>query len=108
MQKTVIDEIIQTEKEAEQTILAARKRAAEIISKADIDYNQSITQAKEEVRVKIQEAVAAAQERALSNFNKALKDSEEENSLFLENSFDQIEAVAEKIAKKIIRPEYER
>ena len=50
MQKSVLEEIINAEKEAEKLIQQAREKAGEIISAADADYNQSVMSAKEEAQ----------------------------------------------------------
>jgi len=108
MQKTVLEEIIKTEKEAEAIIQQAREKAGSIIAAADADYNNALLSAKEESRIKIQSSINSAQEKAESDFISAVKDAENENLAFFEKSSDRTDTIADLITDMLIKPEYER
>jgi len=108
MQKIILDEIIKAEKEAEKTVQQTKQKAAEIVAKADTDYSQAVSLAKEESTKKIQESVADAKQKAEKNLVKSIKDAEDENLAFLEKSFNQTEKVADHIVDMLLKSEYER
>jgi vacuolar-type H+-ATPase subunit H len=108
MQKTVLSEIIKSEKEAEAVIQDARKKAAEIVSKADAEYNSSISGAREKNQKKIQEEISEAHKRASESFAEAVKDAEKENSDFFAESKERTDSVAKDIAESLLKPEFEK
>lgn len=108
MQKTVLNEIIKSEKEAEAVIQEARGKAAEIVSKADAEYNSSISSAREENQKKIQEEIRKAHDKASESFTAAVKDAEKENSAFFEESKERTDSVAKNIAESLLKPEYDK
>ena len=108
MQKTVLDEIIKSEKEAEAVIQEARNMAAEIISKADAEYNSSIASSREENQKKIQNDIHDAQKKADEAFQSAIEQAEKENSDFFAMNEKRTDSVSQAITDKILKPEYEK
>lgn len=108
MQKTVLNEIIKSEKEAEAVIQEAREKASEIVSKADAEYKSSITGAREENQKKIQEEIQKAHDKASESFAAAVKEAEKENSDFFEQSKERTDSVAKDIAESLLKPEFDK
>jgi vacuolar-type H+-ATPase subunit H len=108
MQKVVLDEIIKAEKDAEKIVEDARTKAAEIVSIAEADYNRAIIEAKESAQKRVQDSAIAAKAKAEEDFAKAVKQTEEENTAFLEKSYAKTEEIANRITEMLLRPEYER
>ena len=108
MQKTVLEEIINAEKEAEKITSQAQEKASGIISAADTDYNTSIAKAKENAQKTLQDAIHAATKKTEENFAAAVSEAEKENREFLEKSSARTEEIAELITAMLIKPEYER
>ncbi len=108
MQKTVLSEIIKSEKEAEAIIQEAREKAAEIISKADAEYNNAVSKAREDSQKRIQEEIQAAQGKAVEAFKTAVEEAEKENSEFFASSEGRTDAVAEKITETLLKPEFDK
>lgn len=108
MQKTVLEEILKAEKDAEAIIKQARDKATEIIAAAESDYNKVLSQAKEEAQQEIQNSIKIAKEKAEKDFENAVKEENAENLVFLQQSSEKTDAVAEKIVQSLLTPEYEK
>lgn len=108
MQKIVLEEILKAEKDAEAIIKQARDKAIEIVAVAESDYNKVVSQTKEDAQLQIQNSIKVAKAKAEKDFEIAVKEEEAENLVFLQQSSEKTDAVAEKIVKSLLTPEYEK
>lgn len=102
----ILDEILNAEREAEEMVAAARKRAAELKRNAEAQLNQELNDAREAARERFQERVAQAHKEAERRKSSELAGLENDAETFMSEHADSVDQAVRRVVEILTTPEF--
>ena len=103
----ILNEILEAERRAEETVKQAREEAAKLSGAAEAEVSRTLTEARERARESYQDAINEARSRA----EKSRQDEDRistDADAFMESRKDAISEAVDRITDRILTPEYRR
>ena len=104
----IINQVLEVEEKAKGIIQQAHERAAAIKAAAESELSEKIKKSRLQAQQFIRDEIAGAKEEAQREYQEVIDRVKKENTEFLDQHNQGLEAVVEKITALLITPEYKR
>ncbi|TFG61240.1 MAG: hypothetical protein E4H36_10765 [Spirochaetales bacterium] len=104
--ENVVEEILQTEKNAEEILTEAGKKALELQSQADREIQEALTRAKLEAADLVRKRIGEAADKAALTRRGALEKAERESLAMTARNNDKLDSLVQEILQLISKPLY--
>jgi vacuolar-type H+-ATPase subunit H len=104
----VIEELLNTEANAQKIIQKAREDAENLKSRIENEFSLKIKEEKEEARKMIQREVEKTREESLRKNSEALATAIKQSEALLKDKQTESEKAADEVISLLVTPEYER
>lgn len=106
--RDIVEQVLETEKRAEQIIQQARARETEIRNTAETESGRIVQQARADAQRLLLEEASRARQEADLEYRQAVQQVESANAGFLERNRSKIESAVERVIALLAAPEYPR
>jgi vacuolar-type H+-ATPase subunit H len=106
--RDIVEQVLETEKRAEQVIQQARARETEIRNAVETESGRIVQQARADAQRLVLEESNRARQEADREYRQAVQQAESANAGFVERNRPKIESAVERVIALLITPDYPR
>ncbi len=104
----IIDQVLQAEEAANAKLDAARQKAAEMKKAVDADASSALEEAHIKAQGIVEERISRARAEADQDHERRIRETEKENSDFVERNSRLLEKIVDAVVELIVTPEYKK